>query len=98
MWPRQHCGRFSGSVSIVSLAALVGSAVSLKGLGLVKLKNFEVVMVHVDSSAFKFQGMILSPKFSFLEFHRGVSFPFTKVLCSMKWKVFRQSLSVEKAF
>ena len=53
--------------------------------------------MYVDPSALKSQKMILSPKFAFSKFHRGINIPFTKVLCSVKCKVFKQFPSVERA-
>lgn len=50
--------------------------------------RFELLIGDVDPSALKSQMVILNPKFSFLEFHRGIYLLFTKVLCSIKWKVF----------
>lgn len=61
-----------------------------------KQKYSEVIIVYVDPSALKFQKVILNPAFSFLEFSRGINFPFTKVLCSVKCKVFKLFLRWRK--
>lgn len=63
-----------------------------------KQKCSEVIIVFVDPSALKLQKITPNPKFSFLEFSRGINLPFSKAPCSVKCKVFKLFPSVERPF